>query len=231
MFDDDTDGDDQRPRYTIWRDDEARQKIDLSQFTTEAMLAEQLRTDAQKKGVPFRHYDPNFKPRHHKGVKLDKDSDEHRGAAEAAVRGLPLWSSMTWCETQLFDNGPSEGRHAHTRFVLKFTATSAAAGALVNEDRRALSVTRHCYLSTPKNFLRNLKRKKAQHALTQAEWDVVGVLMENVAATEAVEGQPSPLVGALSCKLHGEGTLRSVGQFAMLSWEMREGEWRPNVLV
>ena len=54
MMLDDTTGDDQRPFYMIWRDDNPRQKIDLSQFTTEAMLAEQLRADAQKSGAASR---------------------------------------------------------------------------------------------------------------------------------------------------------------------------------
>src|SRR3954471_12897891 len=153
MFDDDT-RDDQRPLFTIWRDDSPRQKIDLHALTTEALMAETMKADAQKRGVPLRHYDPNWKPKHEKGQPLDKDSEEHRKAAEAAVKGLPPVGDLTWLEVQLFDNGPAEGRHAHTRYVLKFTGTSAAAGALVNADKRALSTTRHCFLSTPKNFVR-----------------------------------------------------------------------------
>jgi hypothetical protein len=186
---------------------------DLDAMTTEAMLEQAMRADAQRKGVPRKHYDPDWQPKHEKGQPLDKDSGEYRVASEAAVKGLPPVNSLTWMEVQCFDNGPGTGKHAHTQFVLKLTGTTAAAGALMTEDKRSLSTTRHCYLSTPKNFVRNLKRKKAQHALSAEEWTLVTAMMEEI------EDRPDALIGALSCKFHGEGTVRSNGQFASVTWK------------
>ncbi len=216
-------------RITVIGDDKPK-RIDLSAMTTEAMIEQQCRDDARRKGVPRKHYDRHWQPQHKKGEPIDKDSDAYQAAAQAAVRGLPLVSTMHWLEVQMFDNGPSAGRHAHTQYVLKFTGSSAAAGALISEDRRALSVTRHCFLATKKNFIRNLKRKKEKHALLPTCWATVERILV-LAEDPLVEGQPEPLYGSLTMKMHGEGTVRSLGQFAGVQWVMNEGEWRPIIAL
>src|SRR5690348_8476856 len=74
---------------------------DLDALTTEALLEQTMRADAQRKGVPRRHYDPNWQPKRRKGEAIDKDSDEYRKASEAAVKGLPAVPDLTWLEVQL----------------------------------------------------------------------------------------------------------------------------------
>jgi hypothetical protein len=217
MFDDNS-GQDDRVQYrspwitTVGED--RSPKIDLDAFTTEAQLDGMMAEEARKKGVPKKHFDPNWQPKRKKGDKLDKEAEDYLRAAEAAVRGLPLISCTTWMEVQAFDNGPANGRRAHTQYVLKLTGTAAAAGALMakDADKRSLSTTRYSFLSTPKIFVRNLRRKKDRHALADFEWTLANSMVEFAA------DRPDALLGALSCKFYGEGTSRSIGQFACMTW-------------
>ena len=79
--------------------------------------------------------------------------------------------------------------------------------------------------------------QKAQHALSAEDWGLVEEMLR-LTALEPREGRPETLYGALSCKLHGEGTVRSAGQFATVVWtdEPIDGlppvaGWRPVVFL
>jgi hypothetical protein len=136
---------------------------------------------------------------------------------------------------QCFDNGPAEGRHAHTRYVLKVTWTAAAAGALVGEDKRALSQTRYVRLCVAKAFVKNCRRKAERHALDAAEHATVARLVALMAQITAVapEGAPEPLIGAPFTRLRGEGVLRTPRNFALMSWQptAEGGGFLPVVLL
>jgi hypothetical protein len=228
---------DSRPDLPSWitvEGETPRRRIDLSGMTTEAMLHEQMRDTAQRKGVPLKHFDPNWRPKRQKGEKIDRDSEAHQQAVKACMRGLPPFSEITWSEIQLFDNGPGDGRSNHVQYRLKFTATSAAAGALIapGTDKRALSADQYCSLATAKRFRANMLRKKERHALTPEEWGLVDKMKAEVGTVVAdMPGSPEPLFGALFFPLHGEGILRTPGQFASVIWIPSGGEWAPVVAL
>jgi hypothetical protein len=228
--------DDGRIRITVIGEGPA--KIDLSAFTTEGMLAttlaagDQIKDAARKKGVPAKHYDPKWKPKRRKGDPLDRDGVEHQSRVAAVIAGLPAFSSLSWLECQLFDNGPANGRHAHTRFRLKLTGTSAAPGALIGVDKRAVSRTFYASLSSPKQFRANCLRKKDKHALSSEDWQIIDVMKVALGQLPAREDRPESLMGHLSVKLHGEGTLRVPGQFATLTWDDAGGiGWQPQMTL
>jgi hypothetical protein len=222
-------------RITKWGDTSpAKPKIDLDAFTTEAMLDRMsdrssdldtkraIREEARRRGVPLKHFNPDWKPTDK--PKIDKDSDAHQAAALIAVRGIPLIPTITWAECQLFDNGPSDGKHAHTRYVAKITCTSAAPGSLIANGKRSLCRDWYSFFSTPKQFMRNLKRKKPRHALTEAEMETAVIMAAKMTELDG-------FCGTVSSKLHGEGTIRAVRQFIALWWCEEDGEQKPRLFI
>jgi hypothetical protein len=69
-----------------------------------------------------------------------------------------------------------------------------------------------------------------RHGLSDSCWGVVNRLLAAMDTPQA-DGQPDTLYGPLSQKLHGEGTVRSNGQFAAVEWLMADSIWCPAVVL
>src|SRR5690349_21172326 len=178
-----------------------------------------------------------FRPRP-KGTKLDKTSQEYKTGLYAAQKGLPLPSSWTFGEVQIFDNNPPKPRQ--TRHVLKLVATTVT-------DFDKLSTTKarrlHCQerwasLSPATQFKRNFAPSRKTRNDTRLDEDTERPVFDDLIACartfnrERRPGQPEALLGCVGKRHHGAGTVRNGGRFALVLWRQGEcGGWLPSVYL
>lgn len=166
--------------------------------------------------------------------RVDKDSDQYEREFRAGRAGLPPFPSWTYGEVQLFHNATP--KRCQTRYTLKVGATTEGDfDRLRAATRRHFCVTRWAALSEPTRFVRNLapSRKRHDTQLSEAERAVVDDLVTCARRLNAgrAEHQPSTLLGLISVRHHGSGTIRSVGQFALVAWLASGAAWMPVVFL
>jgi len=172
-----------------------------------------------------------WKPRQ-KGEKIDYNSQEYIEAADKAMTGLPVFRAMKWLRAQLFDRGAHPGRPRHS---VKLEFTDAPIEHCTRTGLRTMRRTRWANLSTPLNFRTNLRRKAItttgfdQHDRDNGE-QAVKWAMENFDRTS--EGAPSCLIGWVSNRFEGKGTIVYGSQHVIAAWQPDEdGEWTPGLII
>jgi hypothetical protein len=150
---------------------------------------------------------PAWRPRS-SGSRIDKTSDQYKADLRNAERGIPHFGVLKWLEVQAFDNGASD-KPGHVRWKLKLSFTAADVALLSRQGKRDVSRTRFAPLSTPAAFKRNLRRRKGRWKPTT---ECLAVAHELCAM---VEGKDA-LLGQVSMRFGGEGTIAYPGQFALL---------------
>lgn len=177
-----------------------------------------------------------FTPRA-KGSVIDKNSQEYKTALYAAQKGLPPRSQWTFGEVQIFHN--KSPKRCQTEYILKVSATTETDfERLTAATRRHLCVDRWAALSPVNNFVRNFapsrKRNRDQRLDETLERPLFTALV--TVAREynrnRVEGQPAAVLGCMSVRYYGAGTVRNGGQFALVFWQPDgNNDWLPIVYL
>jgi len=178
--------------------------------------------------------DPNWRPRE-KGERSDYNSPEYQRAYEDAARGLPVLRALNWLQAQLRDGGPQRGR---TQFSVKLEFSDAKLEHCTRSGLKAMKRTRWANLSTVPNFRTNLRRKEITNDFDQHDRDNGEQVITWANGYNHTDyGAPSNLLGWVSNRFEGKGTLIFGSQHVLLYWRP-EGVvngaatgWLPTLLI
>ncbi|MGK7869186.1 hypothetical protein [Falsiroseomonas sp. E2-1-a20] len=152
-----------------------------------------------------------------------------------AMLGLPMPDRITQMTVQLLDRGhrPTRG---WVRYALKVEATDAAPEHCTRHKLRQLRRERWVNLSSPRQFRDNARRRVNEGRVHDEGCapllrDLIEIAQEHN-AQKGVHGSPEALLGFVSNRVPGLGTITYRGQYGLLLWRQDEaGLWLPLVTL